>query len=434
MKKTLKKLVPYFIFDLYYYLFAMAGAIIYGFPSRKMVVIGVTGTKGKTSAINYIWSTLTAGGKKVGLISTANIKIGNDEVLNKYHMTMPGRFAIQKLLADMARAGCTHCLVEVTSEGIKQHRHQGIIFDVAVFTNLTPEHLTSHGGSFQKYKETKGKLFAALKHKNKVINGVKIPTTIVANVDSEHAPYYLSFSADKKITYSINMTADYKAEKISEDACGVKFSRGADDYELSILGSFNVYNALPAIAVSELFDLSKESIKAGLKKLDLIPGRMEKINMGQKFTVLVDYAHEKQSMSYVLETGRKIVAPNGRVIVLLGAEGGGRDKQKRPDMGELVGKLADFVFVTNVDPYEDDPKQIIEDIAVVAEKNGKVRGKNLFTIEDRRTSIAQALKLAKEGDAVIITGKGAEQSIVIDGKSSAWDDRRVVREELEKII
>jgi UDP-N-acetylmuramoyl-L-alanyl-D-glutamate--2,6-diaminopimelate ligase len=434
MKKTLKKLVPYFIFDFYYYLFAMAGAVIYGFPSRKMVVIGVTGTKGKTSTINYIWSTLTAGGKKVGLISTANIKIGNDEVLNKYHMTMPGRFAIQKLLADMARAGCTHCLVEVTSEGIKQHRHQGIIFDVAVFTNLTPEHLSSHGGSFQKYKETKGRLFSTLGHKRKIINNIEIPTVIIANADSEHAPFYLSFTADKKITYSINSASDCKAEKISEDARGVKFSRGADDYELSILGSFNIYNALPAIVISELFNLSKDSVKSGLKKLDLIPGRMEKINLGQKFTVLVDYAHEKQSMNYVLRTGRKIVAENGRVIVLLGAEGGGRDKQKRADMGELVGKFADYVFVTNVDPYEDDPKQIIEDIAVVAEKNGKVREKNLFTIEDRRTSIAQALKLAVAGDVVIITGKGAEQSIIIGGKSSAWDDRQVVREELGKII
>lgn len=334
----------------------------------------------------------------------------------------------------MARAGCTHCLVEVTSEGIKQHRHQGIIFDVAVFTNLTPEHLSSHGGSFQKYKETKGRLFSTLGHKRKIINNIEIPTVIIANADSEHAPFYLSFTADKKITYSINSASDCKAEKISEDARGVKFSRGADDYELSILGSFNIYNALPAIVISELFNLSKDSVKSGLKKLDLIPGRMEKINLGQKFTVLVDYAHEKQSMNYVLRTGRKIVAENGRVIVLLGAEGGGRDKQKRADMGELVGKFADYVFVTNVDPYEDDPKQIIEDIAVVAEKNGKVREKNLFTIEDRRTSIAQALKLAVAGDVVIITGKGAEQSIIIGGKSSAWDDRQVVREELGKII
>ncbi len=434
MKKTLKKLVPYFIFEEYYYLVALTGAILNGFPSRKMAVIGVTGTKGKTSAINYIWACLSAGGVKTGLISTANIKIGEEEILNKYHMTMPGRFVIQNLMAKMVKAGCKYCLVEVTSEGIKQKRNTGIIFDTAIFTNLTPEHLPSHGGSFEKYKETKSKLFSGLTKKYKKINNKKIEKTIIVNNDSEHAVYFKNFEADNKVSFGIKNNADYQAKNVQENPEGVTFDLDNKKYMLGILGAFNVYNALPAIIVAKSAGISDVDISTGLSNLHLIPGRMEKINEGQKFSVLVDYAHEKESMTNVLNTANKIKKANGKVIILLGAEGGGRDKAKRALMGEIAGRLADYVFVTNVDPYEDDPKQIIEDIAVVAEKAGKVRGQNLFTIEDRRESINKALSIAKEDDIVLITGKGAEQSMVIGEESTPWDDRTVVREELRKLL
>jgi UDP-N-acetylmuramoyl-L-alanyl-D-glutamate--2,6-diaminopimelate ligase len=433
MKKILKKSIPPFILNIYYYLVALVGAIINNFPSRKMVVIGVTGTKGKTSAINYIWACLSAGGIKTGLISTANIKIDKEEVLNKYHMTMPGRFVIQGLMAKMVKAGCQYCLVEVTSEGIKQKRNTGIIFDTAIFTNLTPEHLPSHGGSFEKYKETKGKLFANLTKKYKKINGEKINKTIIVNSDSEHASYFGQHKADRKVSFGIKNEADFKALNPQETSDGVVFSLDGKVYKLGILGVFNVYNALPAIIVAKLAGVSDTDISTGLANLHLIPGRMEKINEGQKFLVLVDYAHEKESITNVLNTANHLKKPGSKTIILLGAEGGGRDKAKRALMGELAGRLADYVFVTNVDPYEDDPKGIIEDIAVVAEKAGKIRGQNLFTIEDRRESINKALIMAKENDVVLITGKGAEQSMVIDGKSIPWDDRTVVREELRKI-
>jgi UDP-N-acetylmuramoyl-L-alanyl-D-glutamate--2,6-diaminopimelate ligase len=434
MKKIIKKLTPTFIFSIYYYLLALFGAVIYGFPSRKMVVIGVTGTKGKTSAINYIWACLSAGGIKTGLISTANIKIGEIEILNKYHMTMPGRFVIQSLMAKMVKAGCKYCLVEVTSEGIKQKRNIGIIFDTAIFTNLTPEHLASHGGSFEKYKEMKSRLFSELAKKYKKINGVKIEKNIIVNNDSEYADYFKKFKADKKISFGIKNSADFQAKNVQEKSDGVAFSLNNKEYNLGILGSFNVYNALPAIIVAKSAGVSDENITKGLIDLHLIPGRMEKINEGQKFLVLVDYAHEKESITNVLTTANHLKKAGSKTIILLGAEGGGRDKAKRALMGELAGKLADYVFVTNVDPYEDDPKQIIEDIAVIAENNGKVRSQNLFTIEDRRESINKALSVARENDVVLITGKGAEQSMIIDGKSISWDDRTVVREELKKIL
>ncbi|NMB48445.1 UDP-N-acetylmuramoyl-L-alanyl-D-glutamate--2,6-diaminopimelate ligase [Candidatus Kuenenbacteria bacterium] len=434
VKKIIKKLLPEKVILFYHYLVALVATVIYGWPGKKMVVIGITGTKGKTSTANFIWATLMAGGHKMGIITTASIRIGEQETMNKYHMTMPGRFVIQKTMAEMVKAGCEYCIVETTSEGLKQHRNVGVYYDWAIFTNLTPEHLPSHGGSFENYKKAKGKMFVGLAKQRKKIGGQEIEKVIIANKDSEHADYYLNFPADKKITYSLKKESDVKAEQIKETVSGVDFVVGGKNFKLGILGGFNVYNAMPAIIVGRLAGMSDEKINKGLSELNLIPGRMEIIDEGQNFTVIVDYAHEKQSITYVLETGRAMRKPGAKVIILLGAEGGGRDKAKRPIMGELSAKLADQVVVSNVDPYEDDPKEILEDIATVAEQFGKKRGEDLWVIEDRREGIAKALAMAGENDIVIITGKGAEQSIVIGGQSRPWDDRVVVREELKKII
>ena len=434
MKETLKKLIsPQSVFLYHNYLRSRAATLANGSPSKKMIVIGVTGTKGKTSTINFIWSCLTAGGYKTGIISTANIRIGNEEKLNQYHMTMPNAQVIQSLMAQMVAAGCKYCLVETTSEGIKQFRHIGIDYDIAVFTNLTPEHLQSHNGSFAEYKKMKGKMFLALSHHNKIIDGKKIDKTIIANVDSEHANYFLAAPADQKIKFSLNDKSDYRAEDVRETNDGVSFKLGNNKFKLSILGKFNVYNALPAIIIARLARIDDAKIATGLTELTIIPGRMELINEGQDFTVVVDYAHEKESITNVLNTANHMKPASAKTIILLGAEGGGRDKAKRPIMGELSAKLADYVVVSNVDPYEDDPKEILEDIATSAEKHGKVRNKDLFVVEDRTNGIRQALTLAKKGDIVLITGKGAEQSIVIGGKESPWDDRTVVREQLRQL-
>lgn len=433
MKTLLKKLLPEKLVLIYHYLVAISATLYYGLPSKKMIVIGVTGTKGKTSTINFIWSCLQAGGYKTGIISTANIRIGEKEFLNKYHMTMPGRFTIQKLLGQMVKNGCKFCIVETTSEGIKQYRHIGVYYDMAVFTNLSPEHLEAHGGSFEKYKQMKTKMFAVLSSHKKVIDGKRIEKVIIANKDSEYAEHFLNFQADKKITFAINNKADYVADNIQETNTGVSFEVAKVIFKIGILGKFNVYNALPAIIVCRFVGVDNYLISKGLMELETIPGRMEKINEGQNFTVLVDYAHEKESITNILQTANNMKKDGAKTIILLGAEGGGRDKAKRPIMGELAAKMADCVIVSNVDPYEDDPKQILEDIAIPSEKFGKVRGQNLFVIEDRKSGIQKALSLAKADDIVLITGKGAEQSIVIGGKRSSWDDRKVVREELRSL-
>ena len=441
-KSKVKKLIPESIISLYHLSLAALAGFYYGWPSKKMVTIGITGTKGKTSSANFIWSVLMAAGYKTGLIGTANIRIGDVETMNKYHMTMPGRFILQGLLKQMADSGCKHCIVETTSEGIKQWRHFGIVYDVAIFTNLTPEHLQAHGGDFLKYKETKGQLFASLKKSDhKIIEGKEVKKTIIANYDNPHKDYYLNFWADEKFTFGTE-GGDFVAKNIRNTPDITKFFVGDKRYEIKILGKFNVYNALPAIAIGSVFEISPAVIAQGLQNLKIIPGRMEKIDEGQKFLIFVDYAHEKEGMNAVLDTVKNLVSEKrdlpagkaGKIIVLLGSEGGGRDKSKRPELGEIAAKKADFVVVSNVDPYEDDPKEICEDIAVSAEKFGKVRGKNLFIIEDRREGIKKALSLASQNDVVLITGKGSEQSIVIGGRRFPWDDRVVVREELGKIL
>jgi len=434
LKSLIKKIIPPKALLFYHYFIVGLAAVFYGFPSRKMIVIGVTGTKGKTSTVNFIWSCLTAGGYKTGIISTANIRIGEKEFLNKYHMTMPGRFTIQRFLARMARERCEFCVVETTSEGIKQYRHIGIYYDIAVFTNLSPEHLESHNGSFENYKWAKAKMFAALSSHKKVIAGKEIEKIIIANKDSRYADYFLNFKADRKITFALNNNADYVVKEVQEKKDGVSFKVAGTNFKIGILGKFNAYNALPAIIICRLFDISDNLISKGLRELKTIPGRMEEISEGQNFTVLVDYAHEKESIANILETANGMKKSGAKIIILLGAEGGGRDKAKRPVMGELAAKMADYVIVSNVDPYEDDPRQILEDIAASSEKFGKIRNQNLFVIEDRRTGIKKALSLAKTDDIALITGKGAEQSIVIGGRRAPWDDRRVVREELKLIL
>lgn len=433
MRSLIKKLVPNFLLSTYHFLLAVLAPAVYGFPSRKLIVIGVTGTKGKTSTINYIWSVLNAGGIKTGIITTANIRIGEEESLNSFHMTMPGRLVIQKFLRQMVDKGVECAIIETTSQGISQYRHVGIEYDIAIFTNLTPEHIDAHG-SFENYKIMKGKLFQTLSDGyRKKFKGKDFPKVIIANADDEHSVYMTAFNADRKIAWSVKNQSDNRAEDVITSSEGVEFRLNGDTYKLVIPGVFNVHNALPAILVGKVFDMPKDRIMDGLSSLRVIPGRMEEIKEGQNFKIFVDYAHEKQSMTHIVEAAKYLKSEGGKSIILLGAEGGGRDKGKRPIMGEIVGRHADIVICSNVDPYEDDPTPIVEDIAVAAEKEGKVRGESLFVIEDRREGIAKALGLAKPGDVVIITGKGAEQSIIIGGQSSPWDDRTVVREELKKL-
>jgi len=433
LKKIIKKLTPHFAISAYHLLLAYLGALFYGFPSRKMVVVGVLGTRGKTTVANLIWAILTAAGYKTGLTGTANIRVGNEERINKLHMTMPGRFTLQKLLREMCDAGCQFVVVETPSEGVEQWRHKGIAYDAAVMTTLYPEYLTVHGLSFERCKEMHEKVFAELaRQPKKILNNKKIPKTIVMNNAIEEKDRFLRHRADVTATYALKGPADFTTEHIVETPHGVGFHCGVSNYSLNLLGAFNIENALAALALASAFNISSDVIQKGFGLLSNVPGRMEKIDEGQNFSVYVDYAHDAVSLEAALSATGNLKASGANVIVITGGQGGGRDKEKRPVMGEIAARLAHFVIVTNEDPYDDDPAEIIEEIVKSAEAHGKTRKKNLFAVNDRREGIAKALSLARAGDLVLITGKGAEQTMEIYGKSIPWDERGIVREELKK--
>ena len=330
---SFKKKIPDYIKIPGHFLRSHVAALIYQFPAKKMIIVGVTGTKGKTSTANFVWSVLHAGGYKTGLISTAIFRFGSDEEINPYHMTMPDAFIIQKNLKRMQEKGIEIVVIEMTSEGMKQYRHAGIPIDIAIFTNLSPEHLPSHKNNFELYKKAKAKLFQALSKKPKKLRGISVPRSIIANSDNDHAKYYLQFEADKKITYGID-SGDIRATEIKNETIGVSFTAINETFKISIFGAFNIYNALPALIVGTLVHIPTENIRKGLVSLAVIPGRMEEINEGQDFTLFVDYAHEPVSIGAVLSAaeemkkeemsgmGKKCCAAMGKSQMVATDEGG----------------------------------------------------------------------------------------------------------------
>lgn len=434
LKKYIQPLIPNSLINIYHYFEALVAAHNARNPSQKMIVIGIVGSKGKTTTANMLWSILSADDTRVGLIGTANIRYGAKEELNPYHMTMPGAFIMQKILKKMANQNCKYVIMEVPSEGQAQFRHIGIDYDVLVFTNITKELMAAHNFNLETLHKHNKRVFKKLySGKFKNIDSTKIPKIIVANIDDKHSSDYLAHPADQKITFGTKKQANFRLSGIEDTSNGIGFHVNKVTYKAKILGSINAINATGAIATALTLGVKPKSVNYGIANLPTIPGRMEVIDLGQRFTVIVDYAHEQASMTALSKSMRSMRRGRAKIIILLGAEGGGRDIAKRPEMGEIVAKNCDQIIISNVDPYEDDPIKIINDIAKGAEKAGAKQDENLFIIPDRREGIRQALTLAKNNDIVLITGKGAEQSIVIGGKSSPWDDRTVVREELKRL-
>lgn len=425
--RKIEKFIPKKIYKIgqpiYHFLLAVIGTIFYRFPAKEMTIIGVTGTKGKTSTVNFIHTVLSSQGEKVGLISTANIKINEKDIVNKYHMSMPGRFILQSILRQMKDAGCKYVALEVTSEGIKQFRHIGLFLDIVIFTNLSPEHLISHGGSFEKYRDTKMKIF-----KKGFWNRPKLA---IINHDDENAKFFLDKAKNlETVEYSL-----LNVKNIEENENGVIFDFKDDKYKLNILGKFNIYNSLPAIILGQRFNISNENIKSGLLKLNLIPGRMEEIKEGQDFKVIVDYAHEKLSMTSLLDTFKNLKnRQESKIIVVVGGDGGGRDEQRLFDMGRVVGEKADTVIVSNSDPYFDDEEALAQKIAGEADKAGKKFNENLFIIIDRGEAIKKAIEIAKSGDIVLLTTRGSLNTMSIKGKKVNSDDRVIAREVLRNLL
>lgn len=397
-----------------------------------MIVIGITGTKGKTSASYFVWNVLQHAGIKTGMLTTAAIKIGDKDIVNTMHMTMPGRFFIQKHLRMMVDAGCEVAIVETTSQGIAQYRHKGIAYDIVVFTNLSPEHIESHG-SYEAYRAAKGKLFKAINHKGKMWRGSALKPTTILNYDDKEYEYYNAIPAPRKISYGLDEKATIRATHVLTTPHSVSFSVDQDRFDLSLPGTFMIPNALVAIAIADLLQVPRKKISEGIHALSYIPGRMEEIKTNKDFRVFVDYAHEKLSMRSLI-TNLKQMAQGNKVIVVFGSEGGGRDKSKRKDMAEVVSLLADYAIVSDTDPYDEDPELIVEEIGQYLTEYGWKRDEQYFLVSDRRFGIRKALSLAQTGDIVVCTAMGAQKTMIREKDIAyPWDDREVVREELLRV-
>ncbi len=403
MEKILRwgrKIIPVRLFRMgqpvYHWLLAWVGAVIYGFPSRAMKVVGVTGTKGKSTTVYLLSRIFEEAGEPVAMLGSLGYKIKEKTWPNNLKMTMPGRFRIQQFLAEAKKAGCRYVFLEVTSEGIKQKRHLGIKFDAAVLTNIQKEHLESHG-SFENYLRAKERLFK------------KTSRTHILNEDEALVERFKNIKSNKKIFYG-----EKDWERLG--------------LETTLHGAFNHYNVLAAAAVAENYRIPVETIREAIKKISAVEGRMEYIEAGQPFRVVIDYAHTPDSLAMVYDALRGELSKGRRLICVLGAAGGGRDKWKRPEFGRIAGYYGDIIILTNEDPYDEDPHEIIRQIA-----GGLPSEKHFATLLDRREAIKQALTSAKDGDIVVITGKGSETSMALaGGQKIPWSDKEIVVELLKK--
>jgi len=441
MLHQLKKHIPEPLLAVYHFALAKTAVALYRSPSDEMIVIGVTGTNGKSSTVNFIAQLLTELGEKVGYTSTAGFNIAGEEIVNKMKMTMPGRFALQSLLRRMVKSGCRYAIVETSSQGVMQYRHLGINYDAAVFTNLTPEHIEAHGG-FENYKKAKGRLFAHLSARGrKTIDGRQIPKTIIVNADDEQASYYAGFTADKHVYFTWSKAtpkhvngrgAVIRAEELGVDESGANIVVNDVPARLNLPAQFHRLNALAAIATVTSFGFSLTDVLAAAETLRGVAGRYEKIEAGQPFSVIVDYAYEPYALKALFAAVKQAGA--ARVIGVHGSAGGGRDVARRPLIGKLAAEEEVIVIVTNEDPYDEDPFEIMRQVAEGARAAGKIEGKDLFVVEDRQTAIDKAMALAKPGDAVVITGKGSEPVMAVaGGKKIPWNDKEAALRALGKI-
>lgn len=471
LKNFIKKFIPRSFLTTYHRALAVLANVIYRFPSRKLIVIGVTGTKGKSSTVLMLARILQEAGFVVGSANTIFFKIGDKEWPNNTKQGMLGRFRLQKLLRQMVRRSCTHAVIEVTSEGISQSRHWGIAFDVVVFTNLSPEHIESHG-SFAAYRQAKAAIFRGL-HKSFRKNfgiassspfapqdaGLRatprndIKKVIVANRLDDEANYFLQYEADEKwgvwglCQDAENIASEKKlcAEEIQPTRAGMSFVVDGQRINLHLSAGFMVGNAMLAMAAARALGISLTVCKEALEKITVIPGRAEFIDEGQNFKVIVDYAHEPLSFETILKVGREIAASSrqggpprndsadNKVIVVFGATGGGRDKAKRPVMGKIADEMADRIILTTDDPYDEDPAELAKDIiAGFSSERKSSEDKTWRRIVNRREAIKHAFALAHTGDVVLLLGKGAESVMAVHGgKFIPWSDREIARELLE---
>jgi UDP-N-acetylmuramoyl-L-alanyl-D-glutamate--2,6-diaminopimelate ligase len=410
-------------------------AAFYGYPARKLTVIGVTGTDGKTTTCNLIYQILLAAGIRAGLISTVNAVIGNETLDTGFHVTTPDAPDVQRYLARMVEADLTHVVLETTSHGWAQHRVDACEFDVGVITNITHEHLDQHG-SYENYRAAKARLFQSLEWtRPKPIGN---PRLAVLNRDDSSFEYLASLvkSPIQLVSYGLDSNADIHADDILFSPQGVHFEALGKGFCVSVTsplgGKFNVSNCLAALAAATSgLGIDPETAARGIAAMPGIPGRMERIDLGQPFTAIVDFAHTPNALRVATETIRKMT--NKRVITIFGSAGL-RDKEKRRMMAEVSAELADISILTAEDPRTESLDGILEEMAEGARSRGGVEGKTFFRVPDRGEAIRLGVRMAQPGDVVLACGKGHEQSMCFGTTEYPWDDRTAMRVALSELM
>jgi len=408
---------------------AWLSAAWHGFPARQLTMIGVTGTDGKTTTVNLIYHILRAAGRRCGMISTVHAMIGERSIDTGLHTTTPDAPDVQRLLSDMVAARLDSCVLEATSHGLAQHRVTACEFDVAVVTNITHEHLDIHG-SLAAYRAAKASLFKGL------MEGFRkpgLPKVAVLNRGDSSYEELRRYPADVVLSYNLEGPGDVVAHHVQQTPNATRFEvhspYGQFPLTTRLVGLFNVSNILAACSAALGLGISIEAIQQGVAALSGVPGRMERIDRGQPFTALVDFAHTPNSLRRALETARQLAA-GGRVIVVFGCAGL-RDVEKRRLMGQTAAELADYAVLTAEDPRTEDLDAILEAMAEGCRSAGGVEGQTFERVPDRGAALARAVALARAGDVVIACGKGHEQSMCFGETEYPWDDRLALAAALE---
>lgn len=409
---------------------ADAAAAFYGHPARELRIVAVTGTKGKTTTSYLTTALLEAGGQRTGLISSVEFKIGDKFVANSSQTTTPESLEVQALLAQMRDAGARYAVVEATSHALALDRLAHLGPDVAVFTNLYPDHLDFHP-DMEHYRASKARLFAMLD--DAADKGIEKLAVLNAD-DPASAAMRSSTKHARVLTYGVESPADVRAADVQLSEKGSRFRliapQGEIDASVPLLGLFSVYNSLGAAAVALSQGVSLDAVVQGLAAFGGVPGRLEPIDCGQPFGVVVDFAHTGDSLRSILQALRPVAS--GRLIAVFGA-GGDRDPGRRTGMGRAAAELADFTVLCNDNPRTEEPARILDQIAQSMLDAGKSEGAGFVRIPDRREAMRHAFGLAREGDVVLVAGKGHEPYLIVGTEYLPWDDREVAREELRAL-
>lgn len=426
---TIKKIIPSSIFSFfqpaYHYTLSLLAATVYRFPASKIHVTFITGTKGKTTTTELLAAMLRASGRKVAYTSTIHFGLGENIKRNKTKMGTPGRFFMQKFLREAVDSGCTHAVIEMTSQAVVQYRHKWIAPDALIFTGIHPEHIEAHG-SFENYLNAKLELAKALEKSG------KSHRVIVANADDENGAAFLRVSVEQSAPVHKKSVAPHFAR---EDGVELKFA--GEFLKSPLRGEFNIMNIALAATAAKAIGAEVSAIRDAVAGLKQVEGRMEFITVPDRdypFEVVVDYAHTTGSLEAVYQS-----FPEMRKICVLGNTGGGRDTWKRPEMAKIAESYCDKIILTNEDPYDEDPEKIIAEMESAITDKDKVE-----TIIDRREAIRRAVTFADEACqldkggkkrcVVIITGKGTDPFIMeASGKKTPWSDKDVTSEELAKL-